>query len=208
MRNLKLQRSRIYATSAFCSVVEEGMTNSSPEVDGGAGSSAAGGGATDVAEAAEGEIIATSAGANFFAFSKKAFISSRVRPWGELTFSQSKSAPCAKDSAIAPSTPRLRESPFSWRVGSSVVSKALARFFKLSFGTAAFFFGHNPMNSRDKTQLTNSKVSWIDIQFASSRLTAVSRGSSPGCKDDEDTPINPAQQKRTKEKRKEKYQQV
>jgi hypothetical protein len=35
----------------------------------------------------------------------------------------------------------------------------------------------------------------------------VSRGSSPGCKDDEDTPINPAQQRRTKEKRKAKYQQ-
>jgi hypothetical protein len=62
------------------------MTNSSPEVDGGAGSSTAGGGAADAAEAAEGDIIATSAGANFFAFSKKAFISSWVRPWGELTF--------------------------------------------------------------------------------------------------------------------------
>jgi hypothetical protein len=37
------------------------MINSSPEVDGGAGSSAAGGGAADAAEAAEGEIIATNA---------------------------------------------------------------------------------------------------------------------------------------------------
>jgi hypothetical protein len=82
------------------SVAEEGMTNSSPAVGGGAGSSAAGGGAVDAAEAAKGEIIATSAGANFFAFSKKAFISSWVWPWGELTFSQSKSAPCAKESAI------------------------------------------------------------------------------------------------------------
>jgi hypothetical protein len=44
---------------------------------------------------------------------KKAFISSRVRPWGELTFSQSKPAPCAKESAIAPSAPRFRESPLS-----------------------------------------------------------------------------------------------
>jgi hypothetical protein len=90
-------------------------------------------------------------------------------------------------------------------VGSSVVSKALASFSKLSFRTSAFFFGHNPMNSHDRTRLTNSKVSWIDIQFASSRLTAVSRGSSPGCKDDEDTLVNPTQQRRTKEKRKEKY---
>jgi hypothetical protein len=71
------------------------MTNASPTVDGGAGSSAAGGGAVDVAEVVEGEIVATSAGANFFAFSKKAVISSWVRPWGEFTFSQSKSAPCA-----------------------------------------------------------------------------------------------------------------
>jgi hypothetical protein len=72
-------------------VAEEGTTFSSPEVDGGTRSSAAGGGAADAAEDAEGEIIATNAGANFFVFSKKAFISSRVRPWGELAFSQSKS---------------------------------------------------------------------------------------------------------------------
>jgi hypothetical protein len=95
-RNLNLQRSQVYATSAFCSVAEEGMTNSSPAVNGGAGSSTTGGGAADAAEAAEGEIIATSAGANFFAFSKKVFLSSRVRPWGELTFSQSKSARAQK----------------------------------------------------------------------------------------------------------------
>jgi hypothetical protein len=61
-------------------MAEEGMVNSSPTVDGGAGSSAAGGGAVDVAEAAEGEIIDASAGTNFFAFSKKAFNSARVRP--------------------------------------------------------------------------------------------------------------------------------
>jgi hypothetical protein len=46
---------------------------------------------------------------------------------------------CAKESAIAPSAPRLIESPFSWRVGSLVVSKDLARLLKLSFGTAALF---------------------------------------------------------------------
>jgi hypothetical protein len=89
------------------------MINSSPTVDKGAGSFAVGGGAADVAEAAEGEIIATSAGANFFAFSMKVFISSRVRPWEEFTFSQSKSAPWARESAIAPSAPCFRESPLS-----------------------------------------------------------------------------------------------
>jgi hypothetical protein len=56
------------------------MVNSSPTVEGGAGSSVAGVGAVDVAEAAEGEIIDARAGANFFAFSKKAFYSERVRP--------------------------------------------------------------------------------------------------------------------------------
>jgi hypothetical protein len=61
-------------------VAEEGMANSLPAVKGGAGSSIAGVGAVDVAEAAEGEIIDTRAGANFFAFSKKAFSSERVRP--------------------------------------------------------------------------------------------------------------------------------
>jgi hypothetical protein len=111
-RNLKLQRSQVYTTSAFCSMAEEGMTNSSPAVNGGAGSSATGG-TVDATDAAKGEIMATSAGANFFAFLKKALISSRVRPWGGLTFSQSKSAPCAKESAIAPSAPCFRESPFS-----------------------------------------------------------------------------------------------
>jgi hypothetical protein len=75
-RNPKLQRSRVYATSAFCSMAEEGMAVSSPEVDGGTRSSTAGGGAVDTAEAAEGEIVVNNAGANFFAFSKKAFISS------------------------------------------------------------------------------------------------------------------------------------
>jgi hypothetical protein len=94
-------------------MAEEGMAVSSPEVDGGTGSSAAGGGAADAAEDAEGEIIATNAGANFFAFSKKAFITSRVRPWGELTFSQSKSVPCAQESAIAPLASRLIGRPFS-----------------------------------------------------------------------------------------------
>jgi hypothetical protein len=44
-------------------------------------------------------------------------------------------------------------------VGSLVVSKDLARLVKSSFGTAALFFGHNPTKSRDRTRLTNSKVS-------------------------------------------------
>jgi hypothetical protein len=94
-------------------VAEEGMANSSPEVDGATGSSAAGGGTADAVEDAEGEIVVTNVGANFFAFSKKAFISSRVWPWGELTLSQSKFVPYARESAIAPSAPRLIESPFS-----------------------------------------------------------------------------------------------
>jgi hypothetical protein len=83
-RNWKLQqRSRVYATSAFCSVVEEGMANSAPVVEGGAESAVAGveeGGVKEAAEAAEGEIIDTMAGASFFAFSKKAFNSERVQP--------------------------------------------------------------------------------------------------------------------------------
>jgi hypothetical protein len=79
-RNLKLQRSQAYATSASRSVAEEGMAVSSPEVDGGTGFSAAGGGAAGTAEAAEGEIVVSNAGANFFALSKKTFISSRVWP--------------------------------------------------------------------------------------------------------------------------------
>jgi hypothetical protein len=61
-------------------VAEEGMVNSSPTVEGGVGSSVAVVGAVDVTEAAEGEIIDARAGANFFAFSKKAFNSERVRP--------------------------------------------------------------------------------------------------------------------------------
>jgi hypothetical protein len=55
------------------------MANSSPAVEGGMGSSVAGVGVADVAEAAEREIIDTRAGGNFFAFSKKAFSSERVR---------------------------------------------------------------------------------------------------------------------------------
>jgi hypothetical protein len=56
------------------------MVNSAPTVEGGAGSSIARVGAVEVTEAAEGEIIDTRAGANFFAFSKKAFNSEQVRP--------------------------------------------------------------------------------------------------------------------------------
>jgi hypothetical protein len=69
--------SQIYATSALCSVVEEGTAASSPEVDGGTGPFAAEADAVGTEEAAEGEIVDSSAGASFFAFSKKIFISSR-----------------------------------------------------------------------------------------------------------------------------------
>jgi hypothetical protein len=78
LKNYK--ESRVYATSALCSVAEEGMSASSPEVDGGTGFSAAEAGAAGTAEAAEGEIVVSSAGANFFALSNKTFISSRVWP--------------------------------------------------------------------------------------------------------------------------------
>jgi hypothetical protein len=61
-------------------MAEEGMANSSPVVEGGAGSSITGVGVADIVEAAEGEKMETRAGANFFAFSKKAFSSERVRP--------------------------------------------------------------------------------------------------------------------------------
>jgi hypothetical protein len=67
----------------------------------------------------------------------------------------------------------------------------LASFFTSFFGTSAFYFGHNPTNIRVRTRLTNSKISWIDIQFASSKFTMVIRGSSPGYKVDKDTPVNP-----------------
>jgi hypothetical protein len=83
-RNWKLQqRSRVYATSAFCSVADEGMAKSAPAVEGGAESAIAGveeGGVKEAAKAAEGEIINTMVGASFFAFSKKAFNSERAQP--------------------------------------------------------------------------------------------------------------------------------
>jgi hypothetical protein len=59
------------------------MINSVPGVKGGAASAVArveGSGTTEAAATAEGEIIDTMAGTNFFAFSKKDFSSERVRP--------------------------------------------------------------------------------------------------------------------------------
>jgi hypothetical protein len=79
------------------------------------------------------------------------------------------------------------------------VSKDFTSSVKLSFGIAALFFGHNPVNNRDKMRLTNSKVSWIDIQDSSSRLTASISGSLSVCRDNGDTPVNSAQKKREKE---------
>jgi hypothetical protein len=64
-------------------VAEEGMANSAPAVEGGAESAVAGVDEVSVkeaAEAAEGEMIDTMAGASFFSFSKKAFSSEWVRP--------------------------------------------------------------------------------------------------------------------------------
>jgi hypothetical protein len=80
---LKLQQGRrIYATSAFRSMAEEGMVASSSAARGGAEAvtRVEEVGAKEAAEAAEGEIIDTMAGVNFFAFSKKGFNSDRVRP--------------------------------------------------------------------------------------------------------------------------------
>jgi hypothetical protein len=71
-------------------VAEEGVAEAALVVGGGADSLVAGiegAGAGEAAEATEGEIIATMAGENFFAFSKKAFSSERVLPWGEPIFS-------------------------------------------------------------------------------------------------------------------------
>jgi hypothetical protein len=71
-------RSQIYATSASCSVAEEGAAEATPAVEGSAGSAVAGveeAGVEEVAEAAKGEINNTMAGANFFTFSKKDFSS-------------------------------------------------------------------------------------------------------------------------------------
>jgi hypothetical protein len=59
------------------------MANSAPEVEGGTELAIAGvgeGGVREVAEAAEGEMIDTMAGASFFALSKKVFSSEWVRP--------------------------------------------------------------------------------------------------------------------------------
>jgi hypothetical protein len=53
------------------------------------------------------------------------------------------------------------------------------------------------MNIRVRTRLTNSKISWIDIQFVSSKFTAVIRGSSPGCRVDKDTLVCSVQHKET-----------
>jgi hypothetical protein len=95
-------------------MAEEGVAEAAPIVGGGTDSLVAGieeAGAEEATEAAEGEIIATMAGTNFFAFSKKAFSSERVRPWEEPTFSQSNSAPCAYENAMAPSAPRFKERP-------------------------------------------------------------------------------------------------
>jgi hypothetical protein len=59
------------------------MANSAPAIEGGVESAIAGVeevGVKEAADAAEGEMIDTMAGASFFAFSKKAFSSERVRP--------------------------------------------------------------------------------------------------------------------------------
>jgi hypothetical protein len=64
-------------------VIEEGATEAVPAVEGRAGSAIAGveeDGVEEATKATKGEIIDTMVGANFFAFSKKAFSSERVQP--------------------------------------------------------------------------------------------------------------------------------
>jgi hypothetical protein len=97
---------------------------------------------------------------------------------------------------MALSAPRFTERPFIRRIGSSGVSNALASFFKSPSGTSAFCLGYNPTKIRVSMRLANSKISWIEIQFASSKLTATMRESLSGCKDDEDTPVCSARPKK------------
>jgi hypothetical protein len=157
-------------------------------------------GVIPVAEAAEGEIIDTMPDVYFFVFSKKGFSSKRGQPGEELTFSQFTSSPYAYANAMVLSAPRFKERPFIVSMGSSSVSKALARFFKS--GTSAFFLGHNLTKICVRTRFTNSKIFWTDIQFASSKLTAAKRGSLSGCKVDADTPPYSAKPRKQQNNRK------
>jgi hypothetical protein len=77
------RETKIYATSAFCSMAVGGTVASSSVAGGGAEGVMTGVAEVDAkeaTEATEGEIINTMAGVNFFAFSKKGFNSDRVRP--------------------------------------------------------------------------------------------------------------------------------
>jgi hypothetical protein len=58
------------------------------------------------------------------------------------------------------------------------------------------------MKIRMSTRLANSKISWIEIQFASSKLTAAMRESSSGCKDDEDSPVCSTQPRKQRQRKK------
>jgi hypothetical protein len=92
------RKTKVYATSASCSMAEVGIAEVAPALGGGMDPHVAGVkeiGVAKVVEAAEGEIIDTMPGAYFFAFSKKTRSSKRVRPREELTFSQLTSSPCA-----------------------------------------------------------------------------------------------------------------
>jgi hypothetical protein len=131
----------------------------------------------EVEEAAKGEIIDTMLGTYVFALSKKPRNSDRGRSRKELTFSQSTSAP------------RCTERPFIRRIGSSGVSKDLTSFFNSAFSMSALCVGHNPMEIRVSMRLANSKISWMEVQFASSRLTAATRESSSGCAEAEGIPV-------------------
>jgi hypothetical protein len=90
-------KSKVYATSAAGSAVEEGVGEVAPALGGGINALVVGVEETvvEVKEAAEGVIIDTIPGTYFFTFSKKPRSSKRGRPWEDLTFSQLTSSPCA-----------------------------------------------------------------------------------------------------------------
>jgi hypothetical protein len=71
---------------------------------------------------------------------------------------------------MAPSVPRFTERLFISRIGSSGVSKTVASFFRSAAGTSAFCLGHNLKKICVSTRLVSSKISWIDIQFDSSKF--------------------------------------
>jgi hypothetical protein len=118
-------------------------------------------GVVPVAEAAEGEIIDTMPSAYFFCLLKEVLQFQTRTARGRAHLLPVHLLTMCICKCNGPSAPHFKERPFIVSMGSSLVSKALARFFKS--GTSAFFLGHNPTKICIRTRLTNSKISWIDI---------------------------------------------